>query len=138
MAIEPLTDRERALVRHHLGYPNISPGQSLSFGSVVPVQTIFLLESNMNNLLETGLELVRRYICWIERLECRMVEAADTADVMRVSGGTELDKDYVDRLEKEIRRWAGRLADTLAVPYYPFAERFETGVSGRVQNVPVG
>lgn len=135
--MEVLTAEERGMVRYHLGYPNISPGQSLAFGSVVPVQTVFLLESNMNNLMEAGLTLVRQFLCTLKMLECRMAEAAMTADVVRVSGGTELDKDYVDRLEKEIRRWAGRLADTLACPYYPFAERFEGGVSGRVQNIPV-
>lgn len=133
----PLTAAERIQVRYHLGFPQISPSQSLAFGSVIPTQANFLIESSMNNLLVGAEDLVRSIVCTLDEIECLMRKALPDLQVVRTGGGVELDTGYNDRLEREYNRFAGRLADIFAVPFHPYAMRFSTGLTGVAKMIPV-
>lgn len=133
----PLTDEERVKVRYHLGFPQISPSQSLAFGAVIPTQANFLIEASMNNLIVGAEEIVRSLICTLDEIECLMRRALPDLQVSRTGGGVELDTGYNDRLEAEYNRFAGRLADVFAVPFHPYAMRFSTGLKGVAKSIPV-
>lgn len=133
----PLTVEERVKIRHHLGYPNLSTGQAMAFGSVIPIQAHFLLESSMNNLLVDAEPIVRRLICTLDEIECLMARALPDLQVTRTGSGVELDKTYNDTLEKEYMRFAARLCDVLAVPFHPFSLRYSGGQRGVVRSIPV-
>lgn len=131
-----LTDQEKDDIRYHLGYPGIRP-TGVAFGAVIPVEMTFLLESTMDVLRDGQLERVRRFLCALEKIECLMVEFLPDAAVTKLGSGLEINQGSQDKLEHEYWRWAARLADILAVPFYPFAARFAAGQGARVKSVPV-
>lgn len=132
----PLTDDDKESIRYHLGYPGIRP-TGVSFGTVVPIEATFLLEANMDVLREGNVVRVQRLVCTLEKIECLMQEFLPDAAVNRLASGLEINQGSQDKLEREYWRWAGRLADILAVPFYPYAARFTAGRGPRVQSVPV-
>jgi len=128
-----LTPDERHRVRAHLGYLSVSPASSLYFSIPRPAQTLFLVEDAMSNLLPVAEDRVRNIINILDGVECKLVEAQDRLAATQL-GDLHLRDDEPDKLEREYKRWAGRLADELGVPLYPFAIRFR---GTRAGNVPV-
>lgn len=130
----PFDAAEKERIRYHLGYLNAQPAASLQFGQPRPIQTLFLVESAVENLLPEAEDRVRRFVRVLDDIECKLIDAQDRL------AATQLDSLYLrdgepDLLEHEYHRWASRLADTLGVPLYPFAERFRR-VRG-AGNIPV-
>lgn len=120
-----LTLEEQAKVRHHLGYPNVNPATMLQFGIPAPQQTLFLVESAMTRLLPDGENIVRRYVKVLDDIETKLVESQDRLAATQLDS-LRLNAQEADLLEREYNRWANRLANVLAVPLYPFAQRFHT------------
>ncbi len=119
-----LTPQEKSKVRYHLGYLGVSSAASLQFGIPRPLQTIFLLETAMNNLIDDGatIEKVREIIGVMDGIECKMKQGQDFLAANR-AGNVEIRKEHIEQLEDEYYRWAGRLADWCGVTRYPYAER---------------
>lgn len=130
-----LTPEEKVRVRYHLGYLNVQPAASLSFGIPKPQQTMFLVEQSMDLLIAGAEDIVRRLIGILDSIECKLLEAAEYL-VAESIGDLKLREKAPQALEQEYGRWAKRLADTLGVPLYPFSARFSGG-SGGAGNVPV-
>ncbi len=123
-----LTDAEREQVRYHLGYLNVETAASLTFGIPRPVQTLFLVESAMDNILAVAEPRVRSMLCKLERIETRLEQTWDVTEAaavgeLRLRTGKAGETTH-DLLEREYVRWAKRLADQLGVPLYPFSSRF--------------
>lgn len=128
-----LTAEERERVRYHLGYLNVSFAGSIQFGLPRPAQTLFIVEEAMDQILAVAEDRVRRMLGILDGIECRLVEAqnylvAESLDNITLRDG------HPDRLEKEYKRWAMRLADQIGVPLYAYSQRFTGGGAG---NVPV-
>lgn len=132
----PLTDTEKERVRYHLGYLAVQPAASLSFGIPRPIQTVFLLETAMNNIIEVSCDRVRSIVRTMECIEQKLTEALDRLAVERIDEITIRDGEP-DRLEREYGRWGGRLADMLGVPFYPYSNRFKNVGGVMAGNIPV-
>lgn len=137
---EPLDRQEKARVRHHTGYPEVQPAASMQFGLPKPLQTAFLLESAMENLMPEAVPRVREILQICDDLEQQMINAqcalkVDGVGTIKMAGSADPKARLVtDRLESEYVRWAMRLVDIFGVPLYPFSERFRKARSGG--NVP--
>jgi hypothetical protein len=128
-----LTTQERERVRYHLGYLNVGMAGSIQFGLPRPIQTLFIVEEAMDQLLAVGEDRVRRTLNVLDGVECKLIDAQKYL-VAESLGDLKIRDGHPDRLEKEYRRWAMRLADQLGVPLYAYSNRFSSGGAG---NVPV-
>jgi len=120
MVLDP-TERER--IRYHMGYLSVAPAASITFGLPAPIQTLFLVELAMNNLLPEATDRIRRFLTILDNIECKMIEGqsylvATQLDQMYIRN------DNIDKLEDEYSRWASRLADELGCPLYPGSAKF--------------
>ena len=129
-----LTDAEKERARHHLGYPQVQPSASIQWGIPRPIQTAFLVESAMNNIIAAAEPRVRSMLCTLDGLETKLIEAQDYLVAQKLEDIT-LRDGHPDLLEREYQRWAGRLADLLGVPLYAFSTKFRQ--AGTVSNVRV-
>lgn len=129
-----LTDEEKERTRHHLGYPQVQPAASVQWGIPRPIQTAFLVESAMNNIIPAAEPRVREMLCTLDGIETKLIEAQDYLVAQKLEDIT-LRDGHPDLLEREYQRWAGRLADLLGVPLYAFSTKFRS--SSAVSNVRV-
>lgn len=122
----PLTDLEKNDCRRFLGYPLVNAGAAVAFGIPKPVQTAFLLEQAMNQLMEIAVPTVQEILGNLRDCETKM---AQSRDYLVASELEELKlRDNLPQLyEEEFNRWAKRLADVFGVPLYPFSERWKAG-----------
>lgn len=134
------TANEKEQIRYHMGYLQVGPAASISYGIPAPIQTLFLLESAMDRLINTAAEdRVRRLITVLDQIECRELDALDRLKVDQVDNVT-IRKTETDELEKEYCRWASKLADTLGAPLYPGSTKFRWlfgGGVGQAGSIPV-
>lgn len=137
----PLTDDEKARVRHHTGYPEVQPAASIQFGLPKPTQTAFMFELAMENLMVSAVPRVREILQVLDNLEQKMIDAqcylvADELGEISLAGSKDPRGRLVtDRFELEYVRWAQRLADIFGCPLYPFSARFQKRSGGG--NIPV-
>jgi hypothetical protein len=131
-----LTDAEKERVRYHLGYLGVQPAASIQYGLPKPIQTLFLVETAMSNIMAVSEERVRKILGILDDLEDKLVEAQDRLAADKLEELV-LRRGEPDLLEAEYNRWAGRLADILGVPLYPYASRFREGGGNAVSNVKV-
>lgn len=127
-----LSDAERERVRYHLGYLSVAPAAALQLGLPAPVQTLFVVENAMNNLLVVGEDRVRRMLGTLDGIECRLIDAQDRLAATSLDD-LHLNPNEPDALEREYDRWANRLANQLGCPLYPYAKRFSGVRAGNVQ-----
>lgn len=131
-----LTDEERQKVRYHLGYLSVAPAASLNFGMPRPIQTIFLVELAMDNILPVAIDKIRQIVGIMDGIECRLVDAQDRLSATSLDN-LSLRRDETDALEAEYYRWGGRLADTLGVPFYAYSNRYRRHGKGFAGSIPV-
>ena len=135
-----LTDAEKERCRFALGYPETSGAATLQFGLPKPMQTAFILESALNLLVNPdAIDRVRGILAQLDALELRLRRVGPHLAAAKVGNielrGAVAGQTYPDLLEREYRRWAGRLADVLGVPFYPYASKLRRAGPGG--NVPV-
>lgn len=132
----PLTTQDREKIRYHLGYINVQPAASITFGVPRPQQTLFLVETAMSNILEESIPRVRQIVSVLDSIECKLIDAQERLKATEL-GELKLRRDETDALDKEYLRWASRLADLLGVPLYAYSQRFASLTQRRAGNVPV-
>lgn len=106
-----------------MGYLSVAPAASITFGLPAPIQSLFLVELAMNNLLPEGEDRIRRLIALLDQIECQMIEGQAYLVANKVDE-LEIRQDNIDKLEDEYSRWASRLADQLGAPLYPGSTKF--------------
>ena len=136
MAILSAADQSRTY--YHLGYLQVQPAASLSFGIPRPIQTVFLVQTAITNLIQEAVPRVLSILSIMDNVESKLVQAQTRLAALQIEE-LKLNPEEPDLLEKEYVRWALRLADILGVPLYPFSTRFKgaAGVSSgsiRVRN----
>lgn len=119
-----LTPQEKERARYHLGYLGVQVADSLSFGQPIPIQTLFIVEASMDNLIAEHVPRVRAILNTLDGIECRLIDAAGRLAATAL-GELKLRDNEPDLLEREYYRWAGRLADILGCPLYPYSNRFK-------------
>lgn len=142
--VQHLQESEKMRVRYHMGYPlttfgNEQAAASLQYGMGVPRPTTFLLEMAIAQLLTNpeSLDQVRSLVAMLDKLE-QLLQCAATQMAAEKVGevtlrGAKAGETHTDMLEREYRRWQGRLADALGCPVYPFNTR--TRGPGRYMSV---
>jgi hypothetical protein len=131
-----LTDEEKARAKYHLGYLGAAPAASITFGMARPIQTLFLVETALSNLLPAFDDKVRQILGVMDGVECRLVEAQDRLAAKRIDN-LELRDDEPTQLEAEYRRWGYRLADLLGCPVYAYSTKYRTAGKTTAGNVSV-
>ena len=131
-----LTDDEKARAKYHLGYLGAAPAASITFGMARPIQTLFLVDSALNNLLPAFDDKVRQILGVMDGVECRLVEAQDRLAAKQIDSLT-LRDDEPTQLEAEYRRWGYRLADLLGVPVYAYSTKYRQAGKTTAGNVSV-
>jgi hypothetical protein len=126
------SDQEKERIRYHMGYPNLGSAPAMVLNIPVPMQTMFLVELAMNNVLPVGEDRVRTILTTMDCIEEQQRKAMCTFQAaavgnIKLRGGTRGEKSTADMLEDEYVRWANRLADQLGAPLYPGASRFNRG-----------
>lgn len=133
-----LTAAERERCRYHLGYMNVQPAAAMLFGMPRPIQTAFLVESAMTNLIAETVPRIQQILQTLDGIECQMVGSlkqlsVDALGPMKMAGTMDPKARLVtERLEEEYKRWVRRLADNLGVPLYAFSQRNRPSGGGSV------
>lgn len=137
MPIAVLSEQEKARIRYHLGYLNITPAAAIQLGFPAASQTQFLVESAMNKIPDTAIGQIRQKVAILDGVEAKLVESQDRLAASSL-GELTIREGEPDLLDKEYYRWACRLADDLGVPLNIYSERFRNGGGGAApMNVPV-
>lgn len=131
-----LTAEEKARATYHLGYMGIQSASALSFGIPRPVQTLFLVETALNNILPIFEDKLRRIVNIMDGIECRLVDAQERLAASQLDS-LKTRADEPQALEVEYQRWGLRLADLLGVPPYYYSTRYRRQPGQRGGNVPV-
>lgn len=120
----PLSPQDRARVGYHLGYLNTQPAASIQFGIPRPIQTEFLLQLALNNIIDDGYTMpkILQILGVLDGIECRLQAALDYLPASKL-GSLEIRADHPQALEIEYNRWQARLADILGVTPYPYSQR---------------
>jgi hypothetical protein len=129
-----LTTAERERVRYHLGYLNTAPAASVSLGFPRAGQPLFLVEMAMNLLLPEAEDRVREHLAVLDNIEGQLKDSTCRL-AAKVVGEITVNNQEPDMLEKEYRRWQGRLARQLGVNPNPY-DPSSSGGGGGI-NVPV-
>lgn len=131
-----LNEAEKERARYHLGYPEIQGAASIQFGIPRPIQTAFLVEHALNNIIGAAEDRVRRILGVMDGIEDQLTDAQPRLAAEKMDELT-IRKDEADALEREYVRWGSRLADVLGVPIYPYSARYRTALSGGAGSIPV-
>lgn len=119
----PLSESDKERTRYHLGYLEVQGAASIQFGIPRPLQTVFLLEDAMNNIIANAISRVQRILTVLDGIENKLIESQDRLAAKRLDS-LELRENEPDQLEREYVRWGNRLADILGVPIYAYSTRY--------------
>lgn len=131
-------DEEKASIRHHLGYPNVSQISTFALGVGAGVETNFVIERAMEQVTEKGAALVRRLLAVLDKIECQMIEDMENMAVSSI-GEITVDPKEQAKLKREYLYWGDALANAIGAVRNPFDLRFnprttEGGINVSVQN----
>lgn len=132
----PLTDSEKERVRYHLGYLEVQGAASIQFGIPRPLQTLFLVETALNQLIENAVPRVRRVLRVMDNVEEKLIDSQDRLAAKQLDN-LQLRDNEPDMLEKEYTRWGWRLADIFGVPIYPYSNRYRMNAGTVAGSIPV-
>jgi hypothetical protein len=123
-----LTPEEKVKIRYHLGYLEVTDAASLTLGIPASRQLLFVIEDAMNRVMPGAEWLVRDLLKQLDCTEQKLKDVACSLKVEKVGNvvmrGAKEGETYPDLLEREVLRWANRLADVLGVPPYAYSRRF--------------
>lgn len=131
------SDADKERIRYHMGYLQVQPAASITYGLPVPQQTLFMLESSMDRIMPIAIPRVIRILSILDGIEEQMVCGQPNLAAESIDPGIKLRADQIDQLEHEYERWSGRLADIFGVMRYPFSERGNRSGSPGFHNVRV-
>lgn len=117
-----LTLEERAKIRYHLGYLNTNVGHALALGLVSASQLLFIVERNMDSLLNEAEFLVRRAVSELDCIEDQLSASRENYATRRVDE-VHFDTNQEGRLQDQYLQWSDTLADLLGATINPFSKR---------------
>lgn len=123
MANPAFTFEEKARIRAHLGYTNVSAVQTFALGTPAAVEPAFIIERAMDVVLPEALHLARQYLEVLDRIDCQRLEDLELMAVNKVDE-IEVRKEEQLQLRNEYLEWRGRLANLLGVMANPYDKRF--------------
>lgn len=125
MALSP---EERERVRTHLGYTSTAPVSSIAFGVPRGGESLYMVESAMNNLLVVAEGRVRETLGRLDTTLDR-INGAEERLAARSIGEIETNPDEIKMLWRSYRSWQEQLANVLGVYPNRFDQRMMGGTS---------
>ena len=130
-----LTEEEKARIRYHGGYLQITPASAIILGVPAATQPAFLVESAMEHIPDTAISIIRNLVAICDATERNIFESQRRMKVKSVDE-IDLNPDEADQLRGEYRYWVQKLYDNLGCPINAYASAFQSG--GRPPlNIPV-
>ena len=117
-----LTLEERAQIRDHMGFMNVSSVLTYQLGVPAAVEQSFLIEGAMNKILPEALATVRQHLEVLNTIRCAMVENLDLLSVNRV-GDIEVNRKLMTEYQTQYDWWRQSLGNLLGVIPNPFDKR---------------
>jgi hypothetical protein len=115
--MNPLIDAEKTDVRRFCGYP-VYGAAPVGFQTWRFYQVFGLLEFRLNNLSDTELSVIRRYLVTLTALEQAIPRAGDNMDTDQAAVWTHNKNELTDR-SGLFDDWCRRLCGFLGVPFGP-------------------
>ena len=125
-----LTQDEKARIRHHLGYPNVGAVPTFALGVPAAIETAFIIETAMNQVLAEALPLVRLYLCRCEETECQRFTSQGNMQAQQVGDITPGGEVEQKQLNKNYAHGQQSLAGLLGVMTNPFDKRTSLAPGG--------
>lgn len=115
------TEREKARIRHFLGYPSFaSLASSIQLGFPAVSQPLFLVDDTFQRLTPEGAEAVKRDLCECEAIELQMSQARSRFKAAKL-GDLEVNQEERLQLRSELMYWRNLLASDMGCPINPNA-----------------
>jgi hypothetical protein len=114
-----LTEHEKAQIRHHLGYPEVSAISVFQLGIPAAIEPSFMLEGAMDRIRPEAEDITRRKLAALDTIEAQMVGDLELLAVRRVEE-IEINTDEMKALRNEYAYWQAALANDFRVPVNPF------------------
>jgi hypothetical protein len=130
-----LTPEEKAKVRRHGGYPNISAASTFIIGNPAAMEPFFILEAAMDAIIPSAEFLIREFLPKLDHLAEILFEDADTL-IAKSIGDIVINPDQFEKLLQRYRWYAGEMLQVIACWPNPFDVRFASAGGGI--NVSVG
>jgi hypothetical protein len=121
-----LTEHEKAMVRHHLGYPEVSAISTFQLGVPMAIEPSFMIEGAMNRLRPEAEDITRMKLATLTRIEAQMVDDLELLAVAKVEE-IELRRDEQQALRQSYDYWVDSLANDFRVLRNPFDYRLSSG-----------
>lgn len=132
MTIPPLSETERASVRHHMGYLNVGEMYTFVLGTPAAVETTFVIEGAMDRVLEVALPRFRQILGILDAIEAQRVDDLELMAINQL-GDIQVNQKEQNQLLRTYDDWVAALANMLGVPRNPFDKRL-----GGARGVNVG
>jgi len=131
-----LTEGEKVMARHHLGYLQVAASQTFSLGVPAGVQTQFTIEGAFNRILPQAEPLFRRHLKILEALECQILDYAPNVAVESIDT-IKIDPKAFKQTVEQYRYWGKSLSNLMGIVPNPFDQRFNdwNGMGGGGINV---
>lgn len=128
-----LTIADKARVRRHLGYPQVTAAQTFAVGGIpAPMELNFMLEGAMDKAALESEPYLRTLLDRMDGIEAQMISDQGNLAASAV-GNIRVNLDEFKMLIQQYAFWQGALSNLLAVPANPFDKRW----AGAGINVPV-
>lgn len=119
-----LSEAEKQACRYYLAYPQISQAHALSLGIPDTTQLNFILEGNLNEVLEIAEPWVRRAIQELQCIEDQQTKVRQSIEVAQVTGSVRLrSSEALYDLDDRYKHWVAKLSDSLGAPPNPFSNK---------------
>ena len=122
----PFTDEEKARIRAHAGYINVSASQTFVGGVPAALETTFIIEGAMNKVLPEAEPIVRRLLVTLDSIEAQMFEDLELLAIEQIDE-IKVRKDEQERLTDRYLWYVNYLCNILGVARNPFDKRFTDG-----------
>lgn len=131
-----LSKEERARIRHHLGYLNVSAAATFQLGVPAALQTQFMIDNAFDKVLPEAEVMVREFLCRLNDVESQVFGNLDLAEI-ESTGTIKVDPKRLPKLAQTYKIAQEALANLMGVPPNPFDQRSWIAGAGGM-NVPVG
>lgn len=119
-----LSAQDKARVRYHMGYPQVTQAQTFVVGGVpAPMELNFMIEGAMNKIAPESEGTFRGLLDKLDGIEAQMIQDQPNIAAKQV-GNVTPNQDEFKQLIYQYQYWQGQLSNMLAVPVNPFDKRF--------------
>ncbi len=123
------TDVEKALIRHHLGFPQLGIPFILALGVPAAGQSAFLIEDAMNRVTPAAEPKTRQILSECECIERQQQEARSRMRIAATGETVFRAREEMEDLESDYDLWTDKLVDIFGVNKNPFSKTHQR-VSG--------